>query len=172
VVTLVAALLTGGSGVFVEGDRAYARMLDGSTQSQVAVGFDQAAVGEEWWFALPVPANLTKKKIKVTKAEVLDVPEGLKLLGYHVFRIEDTGGVPLLAGTGAPQMPDFGRLKDYAASGMVVEPESFSLYYFAARLRVTGPVHKETRSCRFEYEQGGERYEQRLGCRLRMRLKS
>ncbi|RST19139.1 hypothetical protein E2C00_20800 [Streptomyces sp. WAC05374] len=163
-VVVITGLLAGWSGSPAFDGRRAGEALHGGEQARGTAGYDHARVGEEWWFALPLPYNQSGRPLRITKVEMIDVPTGVEVVDYPAFDLDDTDGVPLLAKEGLPHTTRFSRLEDHSAAGVVVEPGSFSDAYYAAHLRITGPVRGEGRGCRFQYEQDGEKYEQIVGC--------
>ncbi|OKK06529.1 hypothetical protein AMK26_11020 [Streptomyces sp. CB03234] len=169
-VVVAVGFLAGWSGSPAFDGRRAGEAIHGGQHAQGTVGYDHARVGEEWWFALPLPYNQSSRPLRITKVELIDVPAGLEVAGYPAFDLDDTDGVPLLAKEGVPHMPRFSRLVDHSAAGVVVEPNSFSGYYYAAHLKITGPIREKGQGCRFQYEQDGEKYEQIVGCAFALRL--
>jgi hypothetical protein len=165
---LVSLMVTGCSdSVGVENGKS----LDGGTQSAGVVEFDHATVGQEWWFSLPVVTNTSAKPIRITKAEVLDVPPGLKVIGYGAYSLEDTQGIPLLAPSDDPFIPEFNRLKDHSQRGFTVSSKAPSEIFHVAHLKVTGKIQTNGKRCRFEYEQDSKKYAQTLSCEFKLRVK-
>ncbi|SHH95310.1 hypothetical protein SAMN05444521_2812 [Streptomyces sp. 3214.6] len=135
------------------------------------VGYDHAVVGQEFWYALPIPTNKSQKDVRIIKAEMIDPPSGVKVLGYGAYRLADTGGLPLMAVDGAPGTPEYRKLKDHSKSGFKVKARALSEVFYVAHLKVTGPIRKNPTNCSFEYTQSDQRYVQTLGCEFELRLK-
>ncbi|MCS0638939.1 hypothetical protein NX801_25480 [Streptomyces sp. LP05-1] len=138
--------------------------------SQGLSGVERAHVGEEWWFALPVPVNTSSKDIRVTGVRVVEVPDGLQVAGYGAFKLKDTQGLYLLSREGEEETPKFDRLKDYFNQPVTVRAKNSSDIYYLVRLKVKGRVTGNVKGCRFEYEQGSRRYTQTLRCEAEIRL--
>ncbi|CAL9513355.1 hypothetical protein [Streptomyces sp. enrichment culture] len=137
--------------------------------SSGTAGTEKAAVGQEWWFALPVPHNTSREAIKITSAQVVSVPKGLEVSGYGAFEIDETGGVYFLSNAADPSNPRFAELKNHINRPVEVRPNQASEIYYLARLRVTGPVEDNVRGCRYEYERGSRLYTQTLDCEAEIR---
>ncbi len=140
--------------------------------SNGTAGTEKARVGQEWWFALPVPHNTSGQAIKITRAEVMSVPQGLEVTGYGAFKINDTGGVYFLSNAADSASPRFQELRNYIDQPVEVQPNQASKIYYLARLRVTDRVHGNVRDCRYEYEQGSRRYTQTLSCEAEIRTQA
>lgn len=114
---------------------------------------------------------MSDRDITITDAKVLDVPEGIKVLGYGAYNLEDTQGLPLLAVEGYSYTPQFRKFKDYSEGGFTVKAKTVSDVFYTAHLRVTGKIQKNVKQCRFAYRQGEAAYSQTLKCGLELRLK-
>lgn len=143
-----------------------------TTMSSGVAGTEKATVGQEWWFALPVPHNTSREAIKITRAEVVSVPKGLEVSGYGAFEIADTGGVYFLSNAADSASPRFAKLENHIDRPVEVRPQQSSKIYYLARLRVTGPVDDNIRDCRYEYEQGSRLYTQTLNCEAEIRIQA
>ncbi|OEJ94669.1 hypothetical protein [Streptomyces thermolilacinus] len=140
-----------------------------STMSSGTAGTEKAAVGQEWWFALPVPHNTSDETIRITGAHLVSVPRGLDVSGYGAFEIDKTGGVYLLSNAADSSNPRFTQLENHIGRPVEVRPRQASGIYYLARLRITGPVEGNVRGCRYEYEQGSRLYTQTLDCEAEIR---
>jgi hypothetical protein len=145
--------------------------LSGGNHSAGTAGYPQASVGEEFWFAMPLPTNMSDRDIKITKAEVLDVPQGIEVIGYGAYNLEDTQGLPLIVPEGYPYTPKYREFKDYSKEGFTVKSKKVSDVFYVAHLRVTGKIQRDVSECKFEYRQGEVVYTQTLRCGLELRLK-
>ncbi|MCK8677448.1 MULTISPECIES: hypothetical protein [Streptomyces] len=144
--------------------------LDGGNQSNGTVGYSFAEKGDAFWFALPLPSNASGKDLRVVGAEISDLPEGLEVVRYGAFDLNDTEGIPLLLRDGDPGNPEFDQMKDHS-QGFTVKARKLSDYVYMAKLKITGKVQKNGTSCRYRYRQGGETYTQSLRCSFSIRLK-
>ncbi|MFF3098105.1 hypothetical protein [Streptomyces cyaneofuscatus] len=141
--------------------------LDGSgNQSNGTVGNENAKLGQVWWFALPIPVNISKQDIEITAVSVMEPADGLKILEYGAYNLEDTEGLPLMALEGSKDAPKFDKLKNYATKPVVVRANEESDIFFTARMKIESPPKGTTRYCRFEYKQGKGLYTQTLDCEL------
>ncbi|MFI1188949.1 hypothetical protein [Streptomyces californicus] len=135
-------------------------------QSSGVVGNENAKVGQVWWFALPIPVNISGQDIEIISSSVPKPAEGLKVLGYGAFRLEDTEGLPLIALEGSADSPDFGKIKNHVTEPVTVKAGEESDIFYAVRLKIEEPPSGTTRSCRFAYKQGQRLYQQTLDCEL------
>ncbi|MEU6488432.1 hypothetical protein [Streptomyces sp. NPDC046887] len=133
------------------------------------LGYVHAVKGQVFWFALPSPYNRSSRDVEITGGEIVDLPAGLKAVGYGVFDLRDMGGTPLMAIEGKPHTPDFARLTDYS-DGFTAKPGAYGNHVPMVRLLVTGEVTEDVDVCRYTYRQGGLRYSQLVGCGLVLRL--
>ncbi|MFE7112623.1 hypothetical protein ACFU98_35670 [Streptomyces sp. NPDC057575] len=140
------------------------------TQSSGTVGNTHAKTGQTWYFALPVPRNVSSRPIEITGASVVDPPKGLKVVSYAAYNLNDTDGLPLLALEGESDTPDFAHLKNYAVSPVKVLAKKESEIFFQARIRITSPPEKNIKRCRFQYRQGNEEFMQILDCELELKV--
>jgi hypothetical protein len=145
--------------------------LHGGMQSQGVVGSDQAEVGQDWWFALPVPVNKSSKEIEITGVSLVDIPRGIKVVEYGAYSRDDTEGLALLVLEGEPHMPDLDRLENHIKEPVVVPARQESDIYYLAHLKITAPPDQSARYCKFQYVQGGKRYTQTLDCEVDLRTK-
>lgn len=145
--------------------------LHGGLQSQGVVGSDEAKVGQDWWFALPVPVNKSSKEIEITEVSLVDVPRGIKVVEYGAFSRDDTEGLALLVLEGEPHMPDLDRLENHIREPVVVPARQESDIYYLAHLKITAPPDHSVRYCKFQYVQGGKQYTQTLDCEVDLRTK-
>ncbi|GLF95166.1 hypothetical protein [Streptomyces yaizuensis] len=137
-------------------------------QSSGVVGNENARVGEVWYFALPVPHNSSSKPIDITSVEVKDIPNGLKLISYSAYDLDDTQGLPMLAKEGGAHTPAFAKLKNYANEPVTVAAGKESDIFYLAKLKITAPPEESARWCRFDYRQGGVKYTQTLDCEVEL----
>ncbi|MEW2117698.1 hypothetical protein AB0945_21405 [Streptomyces sp. NPDC005474] len=163
---LLSACMNGGSEAPEPGDA-----LNGGLQSQGLVGSDQAKVGQDWWFALPVPVNKSSKELEITKVSLVEVPKGMKVIEYGAYDRADTEGLALLVLEGAPHMPRLDRLKNYINEPIKVAAHKESEIYYLAHLKITGQASQSARYCRFLYRQGGKQYAQTLDCEVKLQTK-
>ncbi|MEU6060538.1 hypothetical protein [Streptomyces sp. NPDC047097] len=145
--------------------------LSGGNHSGGTAGYPFAAVGEKFWFAMPLSTNVSDQDIEITGAEILDVPRGIEVIGYGAYSLDDTQGIPLLVSEGYVHTPKFGKFKDYSDEGFTVKAKKVSDFLYMAHLRVTGSIQTNASKCRFEYRQGDVMYTQTLRCGLELRLK-
>lgn len=143
--------------------------LDGNgAQSSGTVGNEHVKVGQTWWFALPVPHNVTGQPIEITAVSLVTVPKGIKVLEYDAYSLEDTNGLALLAVEGDKFAPDFGKLKNYAAGPVRVAGKKSSDVYFLAKLKILSPPKGTAHGCRFKYQQAGHPFVQTLDCEVEL----
>ncbi|MFH8843210.1 hypothetical protein [Streptomyces sp. NPDC017868] len=144
--------------------------LGEGAQSSGVVGSDNARIGQEWAIALPVIQNISDSEIKVTKARVDHVPEGLEVLEYTAYNRYDTEGVALLSYAGAPGMPDFEKFRNYAGSPISVKSNSESDIYYVVKVKVTGRIEGSMEGATFSYRSEGRLYEQSLPFEAALKL--
>jgi hypothetical protein len=60
-----------------------------------SLGFADVKVGDVYRMAFPLTRNTSKKPVSVTKFKLLNVPAGVKVLGYAVYSVKDTPGYRL-----------------------------------------------------------------------------
>ncbi|MFF4897914.1 hypothetical protein [Streptomyces sp. NPDC001068] len=138
--------------------------LDGGMHSQGEADYPYAQPGDEYWVALPAPANTSGTPLTVLDATIAPAPRGVRILGYRAVSAEYAGGYLLgFAHVGAEDSV-LERAHDYAGDPIPVEPHQRSDVYYLARLRVTGPIHGKLTTCRFRYRQGSNVYRQDLRC--------
>lgn len=140
-----------------------------SIQSSGVVGNDHARIGETWWFALPVPENISSKPIQITEVSVLHVPAGIEILEYGAFDVDDTEGLPLLAREGEEHMPDFAQLKNHIDDPVEVGADTQSDIFYTAKMKIVSPPEGNARQCRFTYRQDDEQFTQTLDCEVSLR---
>lgn len=130
-----------------------------------------ARPGSEYWVSLPAVANTSDEPLALLKGEITRVPEGLEILEYRAVSAEDTDGHPMIVPTGGRNgMPDLAKIRDYAGRPVRVPAREVSDIFYAARVRVTGPVRGDLTGCRYWYRQGNKKFRQDLGCVTRIRL--
>ncbi|MGX2995378.1 hypothetical protein JNUCC64_13955 [Streptomyces sp. JNUCC 64] len=167
---LALALVECSTGQDGDGPRTGAALATDGTQSSGVVGNHHVRVGEVWYFALPVPRNVSSRPIDITDVGVERVPQGVELLGYGAYHLDDTEGLPLLAKEGEPHAPDFDNLKNYAHEPLRVAARSSSDVFYLVKVRITAPPDESLRWCRFDYRQGGSTYTQELDCEADLRV--
>ncbi|MFE7459414.1 hypothetical protein [Streptomyces sp. NPDC057554] len=166
-VLLLAVLMPAGSAAQrTDGRRWGTALAADGMQASGTVGSENARVGQVWYFALPVPGNISDEPIGITRAAVEHVPPGIEVLGYGAYDMSDTDGLPLLATEGEPHTPDFARLRNYADRAVEVPAGETSDIFYAVRLKITSPPEGPVRRCRFEYTQDGRAYTQTMDCEL------
>ncbi|MEV7814394.1 hypothetical protein AB0P05_27275 [Streptomyces flaveolus] len=145
--------------------------MNGGLQSTGRIGTEHAQIGEVFWAALPLPNNTSKEPVSIHKARFTEVPKGLKIGEYRVFNTKEVGGVYLLAYSGGKYgTKDPEKLTNYAGKSIRVKGKQESDYYYAAKVTVIGPVHRDLGGCTFWYRQSGQEYKQTLPCQTTIRL--
>ncbi|WP_326681695.1 hypothetical protein [Streptomyces sp. NBC_01237] len=139
---------------------------ESGNQSSGTVGNENAKVGQVWWFALPIPLNTSNGDIKITDVSIVRPAQGMKILEYGAYDLEDTEGLPLMALEGAGDAPDFKKLKNYATEPVVVKAHEESKIFFVARMKINSSPKGTSRYCRFDYTQEKRSYNQTLDCEL------
>lgn len=145
-------------------------MLDGGLASQVEIQYPNLRPGHEYWISLPQATNSSSKPVTVDKAKFVNLPHGLKLIGYKAISVEDSDGyamgvTPIKGGD-----EDLTGLRDHSDKPFTVKAHQPAGIYYVARVRVTGPVSGDTAQCRFWYQQKSEKYAQNLRCVNQLRL--
>lgn len=133
------------------------------------VGSEHAAIGQSWWFALPLVQNRSNSPVELTGVQVLDLPRGLKVSQYAAFSSEETNGVALIFPDGDSQFP-VAKYKDYSKRPVKLAPGNENDIYYSVKVSVNGRVSGEASLCRFAYSQGSDRYTQDLPCRFALKL--
>lgn len=141
-------------------------------QSSGTVGNTHAQVGQTWYFAFPLPRNVSDRSIQITRVRVVDPPKGMKVVGYAAYNRNDTDGLPLLALKGEADTPDFAHLKNYATAPVTVKAKRESDIFFQARIQIVLPPRAPIRYCQFEYQQGDTKYTQTLDCEMELKVGS
>ncbi|MEU9451584.1 hypothetical protein [Streptomyces sp. NPDC048277] len=142
--------------------------LDGGLQSYGISGYEHAQVGKEYWVTLPQMENTSGKPLTVLSGKIVHVPAGLRITGYRIAGA-GAGGHPIGASpVGATD--DVGRAGARKGDRIRIKAHGLSDLYYEARVKVTGPVHGDLTTCRYEYRQGSTTYHQDLGCDTRIRL--
>ncbi|MBE4734915.1 MULTISPECIES: hypothetical protein [Streptomyces] len=142
--------------------------LEGGIQESGTVGSENVQVGDIWWFALPVPTNKSAEPIEITGVSLVEVPTGMKVLGYGAYSLEDTEGLALLAKEGEELAPRFAALRDHSDKPVKVAPHASSDIYYLARLKITSLPSRSARYCEFDYRQSGRAYTQTLDCEVEL----
>ncbi|QYX78713.1 hypothetical protein [Streptomyces akebiae] len=149
-----------------EQQRYQGNALEGGIQENGIAGSENVKVGETWWFALPVPTNRSAEPIEITGASITQVSEGIKVLQYGAYSLEDTEGLALLVKEGEELTPPFAALRDHSDKPVKVAPHASSDIYYLARLKITSLPDQGARYCRFVYRQGGREFTQTLDCEV------
>lgn len=145
--------------------------LDGGMQSAGDVGYDHAQVGAEYWAGLPLPWNTSGQDLEITRAEFSQIPKGLKIIEYRAVDSNDTDGNILFSrADGKGGIPDLTKVRNYADHPVKVKAKAGSDIYYAARVKVTGPIHGTLKGCRFWYQQNDKEYQQLVDCSTIIRL--
>ncbi|MEE1758126.1 MULTISPECIES: hypothetical protein [unclassified Streptomyces] len=152
----------------LEQQRSHGSALEGGIQESGTVGSENVKVGDTWWFALPVPTNKSAEPIEITGVSLVQVPKGMKVLGYGAYSLEDTEGLALLAKEGEELTPRFAALRDHSDKPVKVAPHTSSDIYYLARLKITSLPSRSARYCEFDYRQGGRAYTQTLDCEVEL----
>ena len=134
-----------------------------------ALGYSDVKVGDIYRMALPLTRNISKQPVSVTGVRILNVPAGVKVLGYGVYSVKDTPGY--LLGYHETSHPsagsvDPGKYPDYAGHPYTIKPKVLSDKYVMVRVRVTGRVTKKISGCEADYTQAGHSYRQTLSCQF------
>ncbi|MFJ4713962.1 hypothetical protein [Streptomyces sp. NPDC088785] len=166
---VVCALLAGwappgrGAGHALEG---------GGAQPTTEVGFTHARIGQTWYYALPLPTNRSGHSIRITRARIVDPPQGMKITGFGAYAMADVDAIPLLAPEGDPDTPDFDRLKNHATAPVTVPAGQTSDFFFEAVIELVSPPRGAVRRCEYEYEYaaGGRRDTQVLPCGMVLKV--
>ncbi|MFD8816860.1 hypothetical protein ACFV23_36585 [Streptomyces sp. NPDC059627] len=140
--------------------------LDGAGQGSNLVGYEHTQVGKEYWVTMPEMSNNSGKPLTVLGARIVHVPAGLRVTGY---RVVSAGAGGHAIGVIPVGVTDDNALHHKGSSFQVKAHGSSDLYY-EARVRVTGAVHGDLTTCRYEYRQGSTTYHEDIGCDTRIRL--
>ncbi|QIJ62811.1 hypothetical protein [Streptomyces sp. JB150] len=145
--------------------------LDGERQGGIEVTSPHARSGSECGVCLPAVANTSDEPLVLLEGEIARVSEGLEYLGCRAVSAEDTGGHALVISIGVRNgMPGPAKLRDHAGRPVRVPAREVSDVFYAARVKVTGPVRGDLTGCRYRYRQGGEEFRQDVDCVTRIRL--
>ncbi|MER5787215.1 hypothetical protein [Streptomyces sp. NPDC001980] len=138
--------------------------LEGAEQASALVGYEHTQVGKEYRVTMPEMSNNSGKPLTVLSAEIVHVPAGLRVTGYRVVGADGHPyGVIPVGDTDVGVRPHKGssiRLKSHGTSDL----------FYEARVKVTGTVHGDLTTCRYEYRQGSTTYHQDIGCDTQIRL--
>ncbi|MFG2778123.1 hypothetical protein ACGFY7_09720 [Streptomyces prunicolor] len=134
-----------------------------------ALGYSDVKVGDIFRMAFPLTRNISKQAVSVTGVKILNVPAGVKILGYSVYSVKDTPGY--LLGYYETRHPsagsvDPGAYPDYAGHPYAIKPKALSDKYAMVRVQVTGKVTGKISGCEADYTQAGHAYRQTLSCRF------
>ncbi|MFF7601226.1 hypothetical protein [Streptomyces mirabilis] len=136
---------------------------------QADLEYDQLRIGKEYWLNLPQATNTSGEPVTITKAQFVNLPKGLELIGYKVVSVYDTGGYGIGVRLVKSPNDDITGLPE-RSSTFTVKAHKPANSFHMARFRVTGPVTGETSQCRFWYRQGSVKYRQDLRCVNQLRL--
>ncbi|NGO77938.1 hypothetical protein G6045_20065 [Streptomyces sp. YC504] len=137
----------------------------------MSAGTEHARLGETFWAAVGFPDNVSSKPLTITDVTLLDAPDGLRVLGYAAFSVDDTDGfVPLARGRHETGMPDFDSLPDHAKAPLVVQPHSDAVIFYMAKVQITAPPKGIWGATRFDYIQNDRHYQQTLHCEFELKV--
>ncbi|MGW2612841.1 hypothetical protein ACWC4A_52640 [Streptomyces mirabilis] len=136
---------------------------------QADLEYVQLRIGKEYWLNLPQATNVSGEPVTVLKARFVSLPKGLKLIGYKVVSTEDTDGFGIGVLPVNSKFDDVTGLPERSTT-FTVKAHKPAVWYYMARLKVTGPVTGDTSQCRFWYRQGSVKYRQDLRCVNQLRL--
>jgi hypothetical protein len=136
---------------------------------QADLEYDQLRIGKEYWLNLPQATNASGEPVTITKAQFVNLPKGLELIGYKVVSVYDTGGYGIGVRLVKSPSDDITGLPE-RSSTFTVKAHKPANSFHMARFRVTGPVTGDTSQCRFWYRQGSVKYRQDLRCVNQLRL--
>ncbi|WP_262057656.1 hypothetical protein [Streptomyces sp. STR69] len=134
-----------------------------------ALGYSDVKVGDVYRMAFPLTRNISKQPVSVTGVRVLNIPAGVKILGYGVYSVKDTPGYLLGYHETSPPIAgsvDPAKYPNYAGHPYTIKPKVLSDKYAMVRLKVTGKVTKPITGCEADYTQAGRTYHQTLTCKF------
>ncbi|MFF3373381.1 hypothetical protein ACFYXF_10575 [Streptomyces sp. NPDC002680] len=134
-----------------------------------SLGFSDVKVGDVYRMAFPLTRNTSKQPVSVTAFELLNIPAGVKVLGYAVYSVNDTPGYRLgYQETAHPTAGDIDldKYPNYSGHAYTIKPGALSDKYAVVRLRVTGRITKPLSGCTADYTQDGRTYHQTLACKF------
>jgi hypothetical protein len=140
--------------------------LEGSAHGSNLVGYEHTQVGKEYWVTMPQMENTSGKALTVLSGKIVHVPAGLRITGY---RVVSDGAGPHPIGVIPVGVTDDSALA-HKGSSIPIAAHVLSHLYYEARVKVTGAVHGDLTTCRYEYRQGSTTYRQDIGCDTRIRL--
>ncbi|MFD6294330.1 hypothetical protein ACFWFU_05935 [Streptomyces sp. NPDC060235] len=132
--------------------------------------YSSLRIGQEYWVSLPQVTNSSNNPVTVTKAQFVSLPYGLELIGYKALSVKDSDGYGLGVTPTKGGDEDLTGLPDHAGEPFTVKAHQPADVYYAARVKVTGPVSDDTSQCRFWYHQKSAAYRQDLRCVNQLRL--
>ncbi|MFF7048211.1 hypothetical protein ACFY94_07610 [Streptomyces griseorubiginosus] len=134
-----------------------------------SLGFSDVKVGDVYRMAFPLTRNTTEQAVSVTGVKLLNVPAGVKVLGYAVYSVKDTPGYRLgYQETTHPTAGDvdLDKYPNYAGHPYTIKPGALSDKYAVVRLKVTAQVKAPISGCEADYTQAGQTYHQTLACKF------
>lgn len=138
-------------------------------QASGVIGFSKVYTGTTYRFAFPVPRNKTDHPVKLTGASIQTVPAGAQILGYPVYSLDEVGDYLLnYDDSDRVGVKDLQTVKDYAKSGVTIQPRSDSKYYVMVAVKVVGPVTQTLKGCTFEYAVGARTFRQSFPCEFQL----
>ncbi|MFF4114360.1 hypothetical protein [Streptomyces sp. NPDC001714] len=140
--------------------------LDGAGQASNLVGYEHTQVGREYWVTMPQMENTSGKLVTVLSGKIVHVPAGLRITTY---RVVSDGAGPHPVGVIPVGVTDDSALA-HKGSSIRIPAHTLSHLYYEARIKVTGTVHGDLTTCRYEYRQGSTTYREDIGCDTRIRL--
>ncbi|MFI1015405.1 hypothetical protein [Streptomyces sp. NPDC020965] len=146
--------------------------LGGDAEASTYTGFENAEIGEEYRFALPLPYNKSAKDLTITGARVVHVPPGMKVMGMSAHAMADTDDAVIATARSEGDLAAdaLNRAKDLIDEPIEVKAKSLGDRYYVVRIKVTGPVKGDVETCHFEYRQGSRDYHQIIGCHFVLKL--
>ncbi|MFE7133092.1 hypothetical protein ACFVIM_19760 [Streptomyces sp. NPDC057638] len=146
--------------------------LGGDTEAATFTGLEDVEIGEEYRFALPLPYNRSATDLTVTGAKVINVPEGLSVTGMSAYARSDTdNSVVGAARPGDELEATLNRARDVIDEPIRVTAGALADRYYVVKIKVTGQVRGDIKSCRFTYKQESREYHQVIGCHYILNLK-
>ncbi|MGQ4484089.1 hypothetical protein [Streptomyces sp. SAS_276] len=140
-------------------------------QAVGVLGFPHAQVGKTYRFAFPPFVNGTGTELVVESVKLTQVPEGVKVIGYPVYSVNDTTGYILDSQDGLKYPRDMTKMPNYAGKPIMVKPHKRSDFYAMTEVHVTGRVKHHLGSCQITYSQKGKKYRQTLRCDFALDMK-
>ncbi|MDX3750259.1 hypothetical protein [Streptomyces sp. AK08-02] len=134
-----------------------------------SLGYSDVKVGDVYRMAFPLTRNISKQPVSVTGVRILDIPAGVKILGYGVYSVKDTPGYLLGYHETSPPVAgsvDPAKYPNYAGHPYTIKAKVLSDKYAMVRIKVTGKVTTPLSGCEADYTQGGRSYHQTLTCKF------